>query len=219
MLDLLSGSIAGVTSPFIHRMGKQPKVEAARRASTDLASEIFSSSISDGVVFPFLTMGDFSMLDVVAAVLDQTGPANVDISTWTMGVYDANALWSFVESAKIERIRFLMDPSMFGRREDLAKEFIAAFGGDSIRCIESHAKFTLIYNDNYSVLIQSSMNMNRNKRLENGTVICDAGAVGFHRDIVDQVFASAEPGFSGKRMGRMEFAALAGVATADQEVW
>lgn len=36
-----------------------------------------------------ITNGQFSLIDIIDHVLTQTGPADVAIATWTMGVYDA----------------------------------------------------------------------------------------------------------------------------------
>lgn len=206
MLPILKAhEIVGPLSTLCKRAG--PRV---RQRATNIASAAEAvGSIERGMIATGVTKGGFSMLDMIEHVLAATGPADVDVSTWTMGVYDADVLWKFAANGSIRRIRFVLDPSMFNLRDTrYAPAFLAAFGGDSIRAVENHAKFTCVGNDDWSVVICSSMNLNRNTRLENFVIFDDPGVHGFYVGIVDQVFCQVRPMSEGRRMSRAAFDAL-----------
>lgn len=206
----------------LYRSGTKPK----SRASGLVRAAEAVGPIAKGSVTVGITKGGFSMLDMIEHALDVTGPADVDVSTWTMGVYDADVLWRFASEARIRRIRFLLDSSMFGgmgdRKAELARGFIAAFGGENMRAVENHAKFVTIGNEDWKVTITSSMNLNRNKRLENFVVIEYSGIYEFHRSIVDGVFESVGPYWSDPKRSYAEWQAMTLPGAVDAEasvVW
>jgi hypothetical protein len=49
-----------------------------------------------------LTFGQFSLIDVICAVLDQIGPADVSISTWTAADADLRRSAALMEAAQIK---------------------------------------------------------------------------------------------------------------------
>ena len=51
-----------------------------------------------------LTFGQFSLLDLIDAALEITGPADVTVSTWSAGFYDVDAAERFRDSGRM-RIR------------------------------------------------------------------------------------------------------------------
>lgn len=204
-----------VGGPFAQWLKQRTR---AKLSATDLASarEALGEIVPGGVLVG-VTKGKFSLLDLLDAVLAQTGPATVDVSTWTMGVYDADALWRTAENGLIKRMRFLLDPSMFGRREDLASAFIFAFGSQAIRAVDNHAKFCTIRGADLDVTITGSMNLNRNARLENFVVIEGADVADFYSAIVDRVWAVTAERFEGKKRSRIEFDALSIEAVSGAE--
>lgn len=140
-----------------------------------------------------VTNGQFSLIDILEHVLDCIGPAEVAISTWTMGVYDMEHAAAFYADRRITRIRWLVDPSMFGRRPALAGSLVNAFGAESFRAVNTHAKFATLANDDWAVTIRSSMNLNRNERLESFDLTEDRTLCDFYTGLVDRVFAQVRP--------------------------
>jgi hypothetical protein len=113
-----------------------------------------------------VTNGQFSLIDMIEHVLDQVGPADVVVSTWTMGIYDRETSERFCHDGRIKRIRWLLDPSFFSRRPELSGQLVKAFGVDSFRAANTHAKFVVIRGVGKVVTIASSMNLNPNNRIE-----------------------------------------------------
>jgi hypothetical protein len=158
-------------------------------------------------------MGQFSLLDLVEAVLAETGPANVTVSTWTSGIRDIERAAWLLESGSIKSFALLTDRSFPGRQPAYCRALVARFGVGAIRSTRTHAKFALIRNDGWNICIRSSMNLNANPRfeqfdLDDSTVLCeyfgthaDTQPIGFNeaataeqwsdRDLVDTPRAKA----------------------------
>lgn len=136
-----------------------------------------------------LTNGQFSLIDILEHTLDCIGPAEVAISTWTMGVYDMEHAAAFYADRRITKIRWLVDPSMFGRLPALAGSLVKAFGAESFRAVNTHAKFATLANAEWAITIRSSMNLNRNERLESFDITEDRALCDHFTRLVDQVFA------------------------------
>jgi hypothetical protein len=113
-----------------------------------------------------LTKGQFSLLDILRAVLAQTGPAHVVVSTWTTGIRDAQNARMLLDAGKILSFRLLTDRSFATRQPKYAAEVRRLFGVDSIRATNTHAKFLLVRNKRWNIAVRSSMNLNRNPRFE-----------------------------------------------------
>jgi hypothetical protein len=141
-----------------------------------------------------LTHGQFSLLDLIEATLDITGPASVDIATWSAGLYDADAAARFRSDGRITSIRFVMDSASQKRGQASAVDIADLFGADAIRTTRTHAKFALIANSQWNVVITSSMNLNLNPRIEQFEMTDDVQRWQFFTDWVDAVFAEVPPG-------------------------
>lgn len=144
-----------------------------RRSGIDDASALIGElRIGDEVCG--LTNGQFSLVDIIEHILSQTGPAYVTVATWTMGIYDVDRSFEFVRNKLIRGIRFVLDPSMFSRRPEIASILVRGFGVDSFRAVNSHAKFATIRGDGMAVCVRSSMNLNPNNRIESFDIsVCD----------------------------------------------
>lgn len=182
----------------------------ARASGLVTAAEAVGEFPADAVVTG-VTKGGFSMLDLIEHLLTLTGPADVAVSTWTMGVYDADLLWRFANVGAITSIRFVLDPSIFkvdGQRSRHSAAFLGAFGGEAIRAVSNHAKFTVLDGVDRHITICSSMNLNRNKRLENFVIFDGTEIAAFYRGIVDQVFRQVRPIADAAKVSQAGFAAL-----------
>jgi hypothetical protein len=144
-----------------------------------------------------LTFGQFSLLDLIQAGLDITGPADVAISTWSAGLYDIEAARRFVSDGRIRSIRFVMDSATQKRGQASAVEIADLFGSSSIRTTRSHAKFALLTNEAWSVVITSSMNLNLNPRCEQFEMTDDPDRAAMFLAFVDALFDEVPDGRHG----------------------
>jgi len=113
-----------------------------------------------------LSKGQFSIINIIEEILKQTGKADVLISTWTAANAEIKKAENFLENGTINKISFIVDRSFKTRQPKYYKMLIEKFG-DIVYTTNSHAKFILIKNDEWNMVVRTSMNLNENKRLEN----------------------------------------------------
>ena len=168
--------------------GKQIRV--CKKAS---ASEAIGKLEKNTDTF-ILTYGQFSLMDGILAVMDQTGPAHINISTWTAAAADLTRTAELVGSAEFLSFRMIVDRSFKTRQPQYYDTMVLYFGQDSIREINTHAKFVTIRNDEWNVVIRTSMNLNGNPRLENMEISENKEFAEFFESIVNAVFSEVQPG-------------------------
>jgi hypothetical protein len=139
-------------------------IEDQRRAQS--AAKAIAQLERDGTELVGLTRGQFSLSDLLVAVLDKTGPAALSISTWTAASTSVQSMLELLQTGQITRCRWLVDCTFVRRVPQLVAEIRRSFGDDAIRVTRTHAKFATVTNEEWQVAIRSSMNLNQNPRLE-----------------------------------------------------
>lgn len=192
-LDDLSGPVQHVRP---RRDVKREKMLLWRRESAEVAVQPLTR---DAEVYGF-TKGQFSMLDLLKAVLAKTGPAYMDFSTWTANRKEALELAAMRQSGELLGIRWLVDMT-FVRRDPEAAAILADFGAEAIRVAHVHAKFALFYNETWRLVLRTSMNLNMNPRTEDYHLAHDPDLFGFIHEMMDRIWklqhrtlAEAKPG-------------------------
>ena len=140
-----------------------------------------------------LTYGQFSLIDALLVILDQTGPAHVAISTWTAAHAHLERSAELMATAEILSFRMIVDRSFQSRQPMYYQQMIELFGKDAIRAISTHAKFITVRNDEWNIVMRTSMNLNENPRLENLEVSDNKEFCDFFSQIVANVFAEIPP--------------------------
>ena len=141
-----------------------------------------------------LTLGQFSLLDLIRAILAKTGPADVTISTWTAGIRDAETAAWLLSADEIRSLRFVVDRSFATRQPRYARRMVELFGESAILATRTHAKFATIINDKWSIAVRSSMNLNKNARVEQFDIDDDPALCRLFGDYVDRVAAEQPAG-------------------------
>ena len=140
-----------------------------------------------------LTFGQFSLIDVLVHILDQIGPASVDISTWTAAHADVQRAADLMSAAAITKLRFVVDRSFETRQPEYCAHMRQLFGQDCIRATRTHAKFIVIRNARANVVVRTSMNLNENPRLENVEISESVEFAEWFTGIVDGIFKDVKP--------------------------
>jgi hypothetical protein len=144
-------------------------------------------------VFGF-TKGQFSMVDLLEALLDRTGEADIVISTWTAGSRDLQRCLSFLQRDLARSMLWLVDISFERRVPELALRLKEMFGESSVRVIPSHCKFILLKNSQWNVVVQTSMNLNYNLRMENFWIADDRELYAAYHELIEMVFSMQREG-------------------------
>jgi hypothetical protein len=152
------------------------------------AAEAVADLERDGMELFGLTRGQFSLTDMIEAILAKTGPAKLSISTWTAANGDVSRMVELVQSGAIINCRWMVDLTFMRRCPQLAAEIRRQFGHDAIRVTRTHAKFCTITNQDWQIALRSSMNLNQNPRLESFQVGHDPILCSFLESVLDDVW-------------------------------
>lgn len=135
-----------------------------------------------------LSKGQFSLCDLLLHVLDHTGPADVVISTWTAANADLAHCRVLLDDGRITRMRWVVDFSFPARQPAYCAHLRERFGDDSIAVCANHAKFLLVRSPGWDCVVRTSMNLNRNRRLESYEISESREMAEFLSEIVGATF-------------------------------
>lgn len=166
------------------REHKRELRELRRKQSARQAIAGFDRSVE---IYGF-TKGQFSLLDLMVALLEITGPARVSLSTWTAARHEIQALDRLVRAGSLLSMRWLIDFSFSRRDPEAAHQIRQTFGLESVRVAQNHAKFALFEADGWEIVLRTSMNLNMNPRFEDFTLAHDPELAGFVRAILDDIW-------------------------------
>lgn len=178
-----------------HRAPVKREIRTAKEGSAREAI----GELTPGCEVLVLTYGQFSLIDAIVALLRQTGPAAVILSTWTAGDTDLTTAANLLESAAITRLRMIVDRSFLTRQPGYCQKMRALFGDECIRTMRSHAKFAVIRNERWTLAVRTSMNLNTNPRLEQIEISDDPAFADFLTTVADDLWVEQKPGdFAGE---------------------
>lgn len=181
----MTNSAKEIEMPFFSK--RQQKKRTVKKVDSKSAKDVIGP-IEKGCEIFGLTKGEISIIDIIEYALSVTGPADVTISTWAAAQKSIIKAQQFIHDGRIKNFRFLIDPSFKDRKNAFCEELAQIFGAKSIRTLRNHAKFILISNDSWKIVIRTSMNLNQNPRME-FVEISDCGILfGFMNDIVTEIF-------------------------------
>ena len=159
-----------------------------RCALTARSAAEATGTIKRGCEIYGLSKGQFSLIDIITHCLEATGAADAVLSTWTAAGADLRFAYKLMTEGSIRSLRFLVDFSFPSRQPAYCAALRETFGGDCIRISKNHAKFVLIRNSGWNIVIRSSMNLNENRRLESFEISDDKGMADFLEDVISDTF-------------------------------
>ena len=144
-------------------------------------------------VFGF-TSGDFSIIDVVRAVVKRMSGPSLVLSTWTAAGADMQHVYDWLASGGVSGARWIVDRSFQNRQPELCQALRDKFGDAAIRVQRVHCKFVMVADAERRVLIQTSANLNRNMRIENVSVSPCPVLFDAYSGLVADIFGTQLPG-------------------------
>ncbi len=136
----------------------------------------FLAMEEDESVFYF-TDGAWSNHDLIVHLLEQSGPAAVYLSTWSIGEESLRQLHHLISSGIIVQLHCLFDQRISQQK---AKELQLAKGtANSVVFKKNHSKTVAIKGPEKSFVIYTSANLTHNPRMEAGVVHCGRSVADF----------------------------------------
>jgi hypothetical protein len=127
----------------------------------------------------FVSADGWSCIDLLNVILDQTGPAEVTIATWSAYEDSIRSLVRSCEKGRITKLSTIFDWRI-RVRTPAVYEFLK-FNICNICLSNCHAKTTVIENDKFRIVIVGSANYTSNSRIETGVICCSAEVADFHK--------------------------------------
>ncbi|MCP4568405.1 MAG: hypothetical protein GY841_12580 [FCB group bacterium] len=183
-------NLKNIKSPAIHKR-KRTRRKTIRAFAGESAGRAVGPLTPGCEIYGF-TKGQFSLIDLIEHCLTCTGPADVFIATWSAAAGDIKRAHKFLSNGRIRSLRFLVDYSFKSRKPEFCQELLATFGPDAVRVTVTHAKYVLIRNASWNLVIRTSMNLNYNPRFENFEISDDIAFAEFQQAIIDEVWSGQD---------------------------
>ncbi len=113
---------------------------------------------------------NYNMHEALVSLLRLTGPATVDILTYSMTDYPMRIISTLAENKTITGLRLILDFTV--SRTPALDQFVKSFC-PGIKYTSSHAKILLVKNESWNIVLLGSANFTRNNRFENYIVFSD----------------------------------------------
>jgi hypothetical protein len=135
-------------------------------ADKELARDI--GRLEKDATIAWWSEGRWSMHDLLMWILQQTGKADICISTFSISEAAIRSFFYAKETEQMGRLDCLFDHTI--SRHKLALLMFADNTADSIRLTNNHSKIMLVGNDQWKVTVVASANMTPNPRKEAGVI-------------------------------------------------
>lgn len=169
---------------------KQPEAFNASGSSVSFISDEGLITKHLGEIIPgqdkhFWSFGNFNMMRLIFWVLEQTGPADIIMSTYSISPKTITGVLNRREAGLIRNIRFLVDNRVRSLSPNAFDMMVRNF---DYRCISIHAKVACVSNDNWSITIVSSQNATDNPKMERGTIHTSHEIFEFDKKVLEDAF-------------------------------
>lgn len=126
----------------------------------------------------WMSEGEWSMHQLLMALLGVTGPADVTISSYAMGETPARVLCQLKDSGVIKTLSVVLDDRVDVRTPG-SLQLIKRIS-DHFNLVKTHAKVTLLFTEEKLISVVGSANYTENKRYECGSISCDPAVYAFN---------------------------------------
>lgn len=134
---------------------------------------------------------EWSLHELLAYLLEQTGKADVLISSYSVSEASIREFLRLKESGLINSIRCLLDLTVKAHKGGIL--YFANNVADEIRLTANHSKLILIESETLCVTVLTSANFTVNPRYESGSITTDKEVFQFFKNKVLTAFEKALP--------------------------
>lgn len=147
--------------------------------------------IRQGYDHPYATGGDWSTHDLLAYLLEQTGPCHLVAATWSVAEHAAHRLIHLLEAGQLLSLTMLVDWRVQVRTPGFMP--LAKLRFTRVGVSTCHAKVFALLNDAWGVAGVGSANFTNNPRIEAGHLSTARQVAEFHAGWIRQEVERAAP--------------------------
>ncbi|MCK9402906.1 MAG: hypothetical protein M0Q26_05875 [Chitinophagaceae bacterium] len=123
----------------------------------------------------WVSNGDWSMHEMLLAILNITGPATVYLSSYAMSEKPARILAQLKNDGMIDKLFCILDNRIDVRTAGSLQIMKAV--ADQMVLVDTHAKVSVIQNKEWEIAVIGSANYTENKRYECGVISLNPPAI------------------------------------------
>lgn len=153
----------------------------------DLSAKL--GPIEMGSSYHIVSNAEWSLHDVLALLLEKTGPADVWITTWAISENPVREILQLLDAGLIRALNCLFDSRIKSQCPDAYQLIKGNF--KRIGLTDIHAKQLVIINDSWAISVSSSANMTNKRRIEKYVICCDRAAADFDREWIEKGIENA----------------------------
>jgi len=151
-------------------------------------AEVFAEMQPDKPNVLWISYGQWSAIDLLVLALERTGPAHVAISSYALSERPARIIATLKASRQILSLIAVIDKRIDVRSADALNLFKNCC--DQMALVNTHAKVTVVKNNQHAISIIGSANYTTNKRIECGLLSCQADIADFNLQWINNALHS-----------------------------
>lgn len=147
--------------------------------------EQMKKKFTPGTVIEFVSEGQFDMHQLLFAMLEYTGIADVLFTTYAIKEFQARQLHSYLEKNLVNSYRVLLDYRIIQHDRKVC-QFINQFM--RVAHTNIHAKIIVVKGVDKSICAVTSANFTKNYRVEAGVISCSKESADFYGNFINRYF-------------------------------
>ena len=154
-------------------------------------NQLFPGALLPETIEPFIHKGEWAIHDVLPILLEQIGPAEVKVATFSISEDSLRPMFFLVEYGSISKLTLLLDMTVKRHKFDML--LFASNITPTIRLESNHAKMLLVCSDTHRFGIVGSANMNQVKRFEAGFYFTAGKYFDYFSNMFDKIYDQSIP--------------------------
>lgn len=189
--------------PLVFRSRRPtPRKVFARMTQRQAAHEALTEWFP-GEHLVLLTKGQFSLVQLLEAVLAKVGRANVTLSAWVASPAELDVLVGWSKDNRVASLRLILDLLVASREPEAAALMRHVFGGDKVAFTRTHARFALVETPDHRLVVRSSADLTNNPSFELHSIEDDPGLFVCLSAFCDDIFAANIPDAAVSRLEKV----------------
>jgi hypothetical protein len=174
----------------VRKARKEARREARRADLAKFVDRLPEKGESLHLIFD----GDIDAFDMIPHSLNlaTAEAAELHAVSWAISRPCCLELLDMIDTGKLKRAALILDPSFRDKRASIYATALEGLldRGQRMRTTKTHAKIVLLHWAGQWLTMETSANLNENKRIEQMTVTNDKELYSFHRDWMEAILAA-----------------------------